>query len=209
MAAAAPAPAGRLLVDEEDKITGELPPKVLSIFLRFADLPQEEIVRIFQNIFKLINLYRLRHMRGLRFQVIHDKNCISVKDGMLKLRKISGTYKDFSKSFYEIWADIFYNYTTIFVSFFDKEVPNLHSALAKFYMQIYEFSTIYEWQETVLLMAIKAYIFVVIQQLMDPSKWVIPEKFQGRFCMARTMIGMSSMMGGEGLAQREGDRGPS
>ncbi len=113
---------------------------------------------------------------------------------MLKLRKTSRTYKDFSKSFYEVWADAFHNYTTILVSLFGREVPDLHSALAEFYNNIYELSKVYEWQEAVLPMAIEAHTFIITKQPTDPSKWVIPEKFQGRFCTVRTMIGMGSIM---------------
>ena len=72
--AAAPAvPAGaqawRPTVDK-DNITSEVPPKIINITLRFAGLPQEEIVRIFQNKFKPINLYRLCHMHGLQFNAL-------------------------------------------------------------------------------------------------------------------------------------------
>lgn len=48
-ATTAAAPARRVTTEEEDDITGEVPPEVMSITLRFAGLPQEEIVRIFQN----------------------------------------------------------------------------------------------------------------------------------------------------------------
>lgn len=61
---------------------------------------------------------------------------------MLRLRKTSVTYKDFGKSFYNVWADAFHNYTTILVSLFDKEAPDLHSALAKFYSNVYKLSTV-------------------------------------------------------------------
>ncbi len=113
----AAAPARRPMADEEDDITGEVLTEVMSITLRFASLPLEEIVRIFQNKFKPINLYRLRQMRGLWFDSLHDQDRIGIEDGMLKLRKTSGTYKDFRKSFYEVWADVFHNYTTILVFF--------------------------------------------------------------------------------------------
>lgn len=63
---------------------------------------------------------------------------------MLKLWKMSKTYKDFKKSFYEVWADAFHNYTTILVSLFGKEAPDLHAALAKFYNCIYELLTVYK-----------------------------------------------------------------
>lgn len=46
----------------EGDIIDEVPLEVKNIPLRVAGLPQEEIVRIFHNKFKLTNLYRLRHM---------------------------------------------------------------------------------------------------------------------------------------------------
>lgn len=52
---------------EEDNIIGEFPPKVISITLRYASLPQEEIIWIFYNKFKPINHYQVRHIRGLYF----------------------------------------------------------------------------------------------------------------------------------------------
>ena len=71
-AATAAGPGGgtvqRKTLSEDDDIIGEVPPEVSSISLRFAGLPQEEIIRIFHNKFKAINLYRLRHMRGLRYE---------------------------------------------------------------------------------------------------------------------------------------------
>ena len=74
---------------------------------------------------------------------MHDQDCIDIKEGMLKLRKTSGTYKDFGKSFYEVWADDYHNYTTILVSVFGREVLDLYSALAEYYTNIYELSTVY------------------------------------------------------------------
>ncbi len=55
-------------------------------------------------------------------------------------------------------------------------------------------------------MAIEAQKFIVAQQPTDPSKWVIPEKLQGRFCTARTMIVMGSIM--EAGANRKRSRSP-
>ena len=84
------APAPRAPIREDDEIQGEIPLEVSDISLQFVGLPQEEIVKIFQNKFKPINLYRLRHMRGLSFEAYKDEERIGIKDGMLKLRKISG-----------------------------------------------------------------------------------------------------------------------
>ncbi len=168
-ATTAAAPTRRPIADEEDHITGDVLTEVMSITLRFAGLPKEEIMMIFQNKFKPINLYRLRHIRGFRFDSLHDQDRICIEDGMLKLRKTEGTNKDFGKSFYEAWADAFHNYTTILVSLFVREVPDLHSALAEFYTNIYKLSQVYEWQEAVLPMAIEAHIFIIAQQPTDPS----------------------------------------
>ena len=188
----------RMSTAEEDDINGEISPEVTSITSRFEGLSKEKIVRIFQNKFKPINLYRLRHMRGFRFDVLQDHDQIGIEDGMLRLRKTLRTYKDFGKSFYDVWADAFHNYTTIRVSLFRKKTPDLYTALAEFYINVYKLSTVYEWQDAVLPMAIKANTYIVSQQPTDPSKWVISEKFQGRFCMLRRMIGMSSIIGAGG-----------
>ncbi len=101
-ATTAAAPAWRSMADEEDDITGEVSTKVMTIILWFAGLSQDEIVRIFQKKFKPINLYCPRHIRGLRFDSLHDQDRIGIEDEMLKLRKTSRTYKDFGKSFYEV-----------------------------------------------------------------------------------------------------------
>ncbi len=75
-------------------------------------------MKIFHNRFKSINLYRLRHMRGHHYDSLHDQERIGIENGMLRLRKVSGTYKDFGKSFYEIWSENFLNYSSIMVSLF-------------------------------------------------------------------------------------------
>lgn len=108
---------------------------------------------------------------------MQDNNCISIEDGMLRLQKTLRTYKDFWKTFYELWADAFYNYTTIFISFFSTETPDLHADLAEFYSCIYKLLMVYDWQEAVFQMAIEPHIFIIAQQPIDPLKWVMPKKF--------------------------------
>ncbi len=116
----------------------------MNITLCFAGLPKEEIVRIFHNKFKTINLYRPRHIGGLRFDTFQDQERIGIEDEMLRLRKTSGTYKNFGKSFHRVLSEAFHNYTTILVSLFGKETPDLYSALAEFYSNIYEWSKVYK-----------------------------------------------------------------
>lgn len=106
-------------------LQGEVPPKVSDLSFQFVELPQEEIVKIFRNKFKRINLYQLRHIRGLIFEAYQDEEKIEFKDGMLKLQKTSKIYKDYGSSFYEVWSEAFINYTSIMVSLFGAIAPCL------------------------------------------------------------------------------------
>lgn len=133
---------------------------------------------------------------------------MSIKDEMLKLCKTSGTYKDFGKFFYKVWANAFHNYTTILVFFFGTKAPDLYTALADFNSSLYKLSTVYNWQETVLPMAIEVHILIVAQQPTDLLKWVIPEKFQGRFFTLRTLKGMRSIRGRGADNKRKRSRSP-
>ncbi len=133
----------------------------MNMTLRFANFLQEKIVRIFQNKFKPINFYCFHHRCGLQFSSLYDQDRIGIKDGMLKLQKTFEIYKDLGKSFYKMWANISHNYTTILVFQFNKEVPDLYSALVKFYSNVYELCTIYKRQKVVFIIAIKAHTFII------------------------------------------------
>jgi hypothetical protein len=84
--------------DESDEISSKV--KVLS--LRFAGLPQEEIVRIFFNKFKPINLYRLRHMRDRQYEEYLSDEKMSFEKGILRIKKSIGTYKDYEKFIHDV-----------------------------------------------------------------------------------------------------------
>lgn len=58
----------------------------------FSGLPEEEIVKIFKNVFKPMNLYKLRHLLG--FEDIREEDDIVVENGPLKPWKTTGTYED-------------------------------------------------------------------------------------------------------------------
>lgn len=83
-------------------------------------------------------------MRRLCYKAFQDQERIGIEDRMLRLRKTSGTYKDFGKILYEIWGEAFINYTAILVSLFGKESPNLHSALTQFNNNILQLSKVYK-----------------------------------------------------------------
>ena len=154
-------PASKAIMREDDEIPGEIPLEVSDISLQFVGLSQEEIVKIFQNKFKPINLYRLRHMRRLSFEAYKDEERIGIEDGMLKLRKTSGSYKDYGNSFYEVWSEAFINYTSILVSLFGATVSRLQAAPTPFYDLVLQLSKVYDWNEALLPMAIEVHSQIV------------------------------------------------
>lgn len=107
-------------------------------------------MRIFHNKYKPINLYRLCHMRGFIYEAFQDEERIGIKYGMLKLRKASGSYKDYRTTFYEVWSESFINYTPILASLFGATAPRLQAALTQFYGAVLQLSKIYEWKEALL-----------------------------------------------------------
>lgn len=137
-ATAAAQPQKRLVIIEEDDITGEVLLLVMNMSLHFASLLYKEFVKIFCNKFKPINLCQLRHIGDLWFNVLYNYDQIGIKNRMLQLWKSLGIYKNSGKSFYKVWIDIFYNYITIPVFFFRKKTPDFHNAFGVFYAKVYK-----------------------------------------------------------------------
>lgn len=127
---------------------------------------------------------------------------------MLKLRKTSGTYKDYGSSFYEVWSEAFINYTSIMVSLFGVTAPGLHAALTQFYGLVLQLSKVYDWKQALLPMAIEVHSYIVTQQPSDPKQWVIPPEFQRRFCTPITVSGMNLLLG-SGSAKRKRSKSPT
>lgn len=132
-------------------------------------------------------------MQGHYYESLHDQERIGIEDGMLRLRKTSGTYKDFGKLFYEVWLENFLDYTSIMVSLFTPSMAELNIALNSFYDNIFQLSQVYEWQKTVFPLAIKVHTHIISLQPSDPTKWDIPPAFQGRFCNPLTLFGSLSV----------------
>ncbi len=134
-------------------------------------------------------------MRGLSFEAYKDEEQIGIEDGMLKLRKTSGSYKDYSHSFYKVWSEAFINYTSILVSLFGATVPHFQATLTQFYGLMLQLSKVYDWKEALFPMAIEVHSHIVTQQPIGPKQWVILLEFQGRICTPMTVIGMNSLLG--------------
>lgn len=54
----------------------------------------------------------------------HDQDRIGIKDSRLRLKKNAGTYKDFGKTFCEVWYEAFINYTAILAAFYGATARN-------------------------------------------------------------------------------------
>lgn len=129
--------------DKDDPNSGEIPAEIKTLFVHFAGLPQEEVVKNFNGKFKPVNLFKLRHVKGQSYEAYYGQDHIQIEDGELRIKKSQGYYKNFDKSVHEVWAKAFINYQTIVVSFFGKTVPDLHAETRSFYQMILELSHIY------------------------------------------------------------------
>lgn len=109
-------------------------------------------------------------MQGLNFEVYQDEKRIGIKDGMLKLRKTLGIYKDYGNNFYEVWSEAFINYTSIMVSLFKATAPRLQAALTQFYGLVLQLSKVYDWKETMLPLAIEVHLHIITQQPSNPKQ---------------------------------------
>jgi hypothetical protein len=116
--------------NDSDEIFSEM----ISHHTRFIDLSSKEIVRIFNEKFKLINFYKLRYMRELNHEFYLKQNHIELeKNEQLKnLRKIVRIFKNFDKFYYEMYSETFINYHLIVMSLSDKISSNLFVTLIKF-----------------------------------------------------------------------------
>jgi hypothetical protein len=173
---------------EKNDILDEIFFEIKALNARYVDLSQEKIVKIFLNKFRSINLYRLRHMRDLQYDVFNDLNRIDIENDLLKLKKTSNTYKNFEKNFYEMWSEIFLNYIFIMISLFDTTISDLHSALIFFHNNIHQLSRVYEWQDALFLMTIEMHIYIITCQSTNSSQWIIRSKFQKHFCNSLILI---------------------
>lgn len=114
----------------------------------------------FRNKFKPINLFRLRQMKGQSFEAYDDQDRIGIHDGSLRLRKSSGSFKDYGKTL-DIWLESFDNYAMIVISLFGTTAPDLHAALSLFKGDIIQLFRVYGWKDTVLPLAIEIHVHIL------------------------------------------------
>ena len=79
-------------------------------------------------------------MWGYYYKLLHNQKRISIKDGILSLKKTLRTYKDFGKSFYEVWLENFFNYSSILISLFALSMSVFNVIFNFFYNNILQLS---------------------------------------------------------------------
>lgn len=94
--------ARRRPLDEEDDDIGETPLEAKSIIHHFSVSSERRYYPYFRNKFRPNNLFRLRHARGIRLDALQNKDRIGLDDGTLKLRRITGLYKHFGNTIYDV-----------------------------------------------------------------------------------------------------------
>lgn len=100
-------------------------------------------------------------MHSLTFEAYRNKKKIGIEDGFLKLRKTLEIYKDYERSFYEIWSEAFINKTLILASLFGATAPWLQLALTRFLRLILQLLKVYDWKEALLPLAIGVHSYII------------------------------------------------
>lgn len=185
--------AGNFKEDKEDD-EGGISLEIKPITTRFPRLQQEQIVNILRNKFKPINLCRL--YRGMSF-FHEEEEGVYVVNGVLTMKKVGGTYKDYGTSFYDAWSEAFFFYSTIMVFLFGKTSPDLVLALGEFRTKIHELSRVYEWQGAVLPLAIDAHTEILAAQPTEATSWIIRDKLQELYCTPLTVLNVKRSVGGD------------
>lgn len=156
--------------------------------------PQEEILRIFQNKFKAIYIYRLRHKRVLGYEAFQDTEQIGIEDGMLRLKGGNGVVQGFYEIFlrglgggrlhqlycrscFPIWKGSIRPPCHPFTILWQ------HPPAAKS-LRVARGPSSYDNRGTCTHHC---------QQPSDLSKLCIPSEFQGRFCTPMTLIGVEAL----------------
>lgn len=101
-------------------------------------------------------------MQGYHYESLHNQEWIGIEGEILRLRKTFGIYKDFGKSFYEVWSESFLNYTSIMVTLLAPSMAELNVAFNSCYGNIFQLSQVYEWQKTVFLLAIEVHMHIIL-----------------------------------------------
>jgi hypothetical protein len=133
-------------ITTDDDDVNEIFLEVKSHHVRFVSLSSNERIKIFNEKFKSINLYKLRHMRNLNHEFFENQNRIDFEDNdqLKNLKKTIEILKNFEKTFYEIYFETFINYQIMIISLFVKISSNLFVTLIKFYQKILELVKLYD-----------------------------------------------------------------
>ena len=182
-----------ITMEEDDDTIGELPLEARKVAAHYPGLPRKEIAAIYKGKFIPENLYKLRMLYGRDDKDRTTQFTIGL-DGDLQFKRIKGTLKDFGNTT-AIWSTGFLNYCSIMVDLFGITFPTLHQKLLAYHQQIIELSSVYEWQEAVLPLAIEYHTEIVAINHTDVEAWTIPHIWIDRFCTSiRTVkAGMATL----------------
>lgn len=116
----------------------------------FSGLLEQEVVKIFKNKFKPMNMYKLRYSRS--FEDAQEEDNLLVENNSLNPWKATGTYEDFGISVNEVWSEAFVNYMLVIHILFG--ALELSVALLLFYRRIMTLPQDYNGFKGVYLLAL-------------------------------------------------------
>jgi len=87
------------------------------------------------------------------------------------------------------WGAGFLNYSSIMLTLFGPTVPQLYTALTRFYHVVIADSNTYHWQRALLPMVIDFHKqLITLLTTKQHESWNIPREFYDRYCPSRTTI---------------------
>lgn len=129
-------------------------------------------------------------MHGFHYKLLHDQECIGIKDGMLRLRKTSGTYKDFGTLYLVREFSQLHNYNGFFYLL---QIPQSLALLLMPSTAIFcSFPKSISGKRPSFPLSLR-FTHIIFLQSSDYINWIILPKFQERFCNLLKFFGSTSM----------------
>ena len=174
------APTGLTRTREDEEVSiDEISPIILSVAGCYPSLLKAEIARIYENRFNPENLYKFCHLKGHEDKD-RDEN-ITFEYSQMIIKKVTSTLRDFGNTI-DIWLDGFLNYSMVMVNFFGIAFPSLFRALLTYHSKICHLSRIYDWQHTVLPLAIDYHSKITTGTHTKVEAWVLPQHWVDQYC---------------------------
>lgn len=164
---------------DEEGLISEICLIILFISGCYPGLPKAKIIQIDVNHQKSENLDKFCHLKG-RENKNRDENIV-FHHSQMKIKKVTGILRNFGNTI-DIWLNGFLNYSMIMVDFLEISFFSLFQALLNYHSKICHLSQIYNWQHTVLFLAINYPSKITTEIFTNVQAWVLSQQWIDQYC---------------------------